>query len=216
VIVMESEGASHKPIVIGVCGGEGSGRSAIVNLLCEYVGRSRVIVLHSEHFRREECSIRTLRGPAEHIEHPAQFDDDKIIECVRAHALAPAVCVSVDEKGTSTALPKVVFIEGAFILAHATLRDLCDVSVFVDSPDEVRFQRSYEASLKALQLTRDEARLRWELVIRPIFEEFCLPLRGKTDIVFDGSAAGPDDMPILWGAIQGALADRKALRVGVR
>src|SRR5947209_3153648 len=135
------------PLVIGVAGGSGSGKTTVVRRIVDALGGSGVAVLEHDRYYRDRNDLRLEERAALNYDHPDSLETDLMVRHVHElranrpieapvydffrHARVPA---------TETISPsRALIVEGILIYADASLRRLMDIKVFVDTDDDTRF-----------------------------------------------------------------------------
>ena len=159
------------PLIIGVAGGSGSGKTTVVRRIIESIGDDQVTVLeHDRYYRdRNDLLVRHLHDlrAGRAIEMPA-YDFAR-------HARQPA---------TVAALPrKAIIVEGILIFADAALRGLMDVKVFVDADDDTRFIRRLQRDLAERGRTVGSVIEQYLGTVKPMHLEFVEPSKRYADII---------------------------------
>lgn len=143
------------PLIIGVAGGSGSGKTTVVRRIMESIGDDQVTVLEHDRYYRDRNDLRLEERAALNYDHPDSLETDLLVSHLHAlRAGKPVEVPSYDfarharEAVTVPAVPrKAIIVEGILIFADASLRSLMDVKVFVDADDDTRFIRRLQRDL---------------------------------------------------------------------
>ena len=136
-------------MIIGISGGTGSGKTTVANRILESVRASEVVFIQQDsYYRNIEDLPLDLREVA-NFDHPDALDNDLLIHHVRKLKSGEPIDLPIYDFKTNTRLsetsplaPKpIVIVEGILIFAEPRLRELMDIKVFVDTPDDIRFIR---------------------------------------------------------------------------
>jgi uridine kinase len=182
---------SSPPVVIGVAGGSGSGKTTVVRRIVESVGDEHVIVIEHDRYYRDRLDLSLEERAALNYDHPDSLDTDLLVRHVVALRAGNAVDVPVydfaryaREDATERFVPRrVVIVEGILIFTDAALRDLMDVKVFVDTDDDTRFIRRLQRDItdrgRSVQSVIDQ----YLSTVKPMHLDFVEPSKRYADII---------------------------------
>lgn len=189
--------------VIGICGGSGSGKTTIVRKISELVS-DFVFVPQDSYYKSAEF-ISNANITAFNFDHPDAFDNDLIIEHLTAlkngvgielptydfvHHRRTDVTVHLSPK-------KVVLFEGIMVFTNRAVRDLIDLKIFVDTPDDIRFIRRLIRDIKERGRTVDSVVDQYMNVVRPGHYEFIEPTKIYADIIIPEGGANERALNVL-------------------
>jgi uridine kinase len=185
--------------VIGIGGGTASGKTTLAAALAQALGDQAVLVVHDRYYR-------TL--PAFHAHDPSTFNFDHpeslettrlVADLDRLRAGARASLPRYDFRTHSRELVEedvdprpLIIVEGILVLSDAELRRRFDLSVFVDTPDDVRLLRRLRRDIAERGRTVDDVLAQYERTVRPMHEQFVRPSRDHAQVVLDGTHPVPD------------------------
>ena len=160
------------PVIIGVAGGSGSGKTTVVRKIVEALGDDQVSVLEHDRYYRDHPELRLEERAALNYDHPASLETDLMVRHVEALREGRTVEVPVYDfarharvSATSPVPARTAsIVAGRLICSDAALRNLMDVKVFVDADDDTRFIRRLQrdvAELKGSVAIGREVGLRW-------------------------------------------------------
>jgi len=179
------------PIVIGVAGGSGSGKSTVVRRIVETLGTADVTVLEHDRYYRDHPELRLEERAALNYDHPDSLETNLLVEHVQTLKAGRSVDVPVydfarharqatrDRLSPRTA----VIIEGILIFADAGLRALMDVKVFVDTDDDTRFIRRLQRDVSERGRTVDSVIDQYLRTVKPMHLEFVEPSKRYADVI---------------------------------
>jgi len=191
---MESNGKdamSKAPVVIGVAGGSGSGKTTVVRKIVESLGDEHVVVLEHDRYYRDHPQLRLEERAALNYDHPDSLETDLMVRHVlELRAGRPVEVPQYDftrharRPATETTQPaKVIIVEGILIFADAPLRQLMDVKVFVDTDDDTRFIRRLTRDVAERGRTMDSVVEQYLGTVKPMYLEFVEPTKRYADII---------------------------------
>lgn len=193
-----------KPVqVIGICGGSGSGKTTIVRKISELV--SDFVFLPQDNYYKSAEYISNSNITAFNFDHPDAFDNPLIIE----HLLALKQGKSIEmptydfvhhrrrEETVHIAPRKLVIFEGIMIFTNKDVRELIDLKIFVDTPDDIRFIRRLVRDIKERGRTVDSVVDQYMNVVRPGHYEFIEPTKTYSDIIIPEGGANERALNVL-------------------
>ncbi len=183
--------AGSAPLVIGVAGGSGSGKTTVVRRIIESIGGDEVTVLEHDRYYRDRNDLRMEERAALNYDHPDSLETDLLVR--HLHDLREGRAVEMPtydfarfarEAVTVPALPrKTIIVEGILIFADAALRALMDVKVFVDADDDTRFIRRLQRDLAERGRTVPRVIEQYLGTVKPMHLEFVEPSKRYADII---------------------------------
>lgn len=185
------EKADSPPLVIGVAGGSGSGKTTVVRRIIESIGDEQVTVLEHDRYYRDRNDLRLEERAALNYDHPDSLETDLLVR--HLHELRAGRPVEVPEYDfarharqpvTITALPRrAIIVEGILIFADAALRSLMDVKVFVDADGDTRFIRRLQRDIAERGRTVASVIDQYLGTVKPMHLEFVEPSKRYADII---------------------------------
>lgn len=179
------------PVVIGVAGGSGSGKTTVVSRIVESMGDDHVIVLEHDRYYYDHPELRLEERAALNYDHPDSLETELLVRHVAdLRAGHPVEVPTYDfarharRQTTDTAHPRqIIIVEGILIFADAALRDLMDVKVFVDTDDDTRFIRRLQRDVAERGRTMDSVIDQYLNTVKPMHLEFVEPTKRYADII---------------------------------
>ena len=175
--------------VIGICGGSGSGKTTIVREIQELVGDFAFIPQDNYYRTAEHVSNVNITGF--NFDHPSAFDTDLLVE--HLSTLKTGMPVSMPQydfvhhrrrEETIRVEPgKLILFEGILIYFDERLRDLIDLKLFVDTPDDIRFIRRLTRDVEERGRTVDSVITQYLEVVRPGHYQFVEPTKVYADLI---------------------------------
>jgi uridine kinase len=136
-------------MIIGICGGTGSGKTTVANRILESVSASEVVFIQQDSYYRNLKDLPLDYRQVANFDHPDALDNDLLVNHVRRLRAGEPIELPLYDFKTHTRLvetravdPKpIVIVEGILIFAEPRLLEQMDIKVFVDTPDDIRFIR---------------------------------------------------------------------------
>lgn len=179
------------PLVIGIAGGSGSGKTTVAQTLLNRVGPDRIAFLPHDAYYKELAGLPPTQRAEVNFDHPDSLDTDLLIQHVLALKRGDPVELPVYDfathSRTSRTIPiaprRVIMVEGILILAERELRQLLDVKIFVDTDADLRFIRRLERDLAERSRTTKSVIDQYLKTVRPMHLEFVEPSKRYADVI---------------------------------
>lgn len=189
--------------VIGICGGSGSGKTTIVEKIQELVGDFAFIPQDNYYRTAEHVSNVNITGF--NFDHPAAFDTELLIEHLSAlKSGRPIDMPQYDfvhhrrcEESMRVEPAKLILFEGILIYFDEQLRDLIDLKLFVDTPDDIRFIRRLGRDVKERGRTVDSVVTQYLAVVRPGHFQFVEPTKVYADLIVPEGGSNEKALEVL-------------------
>lgn len=179
------------PVVIGVAGGSGSGKTTVVSRIVESMGDDHVIVLEHDRYYYDHPELRLEERAALNYDHPDSLETDLMVRHIADLRAGRSVELPTYDfarharrQATDTVHPRqIIIVEGILIFADAELRDLMDVKVFVDTDDDTRFIRRLRRDVAERGRTMESVIDQYLNTVKPMYLEFVEPTKRYADII---------------------------------
>jgi len=178
-------------MIIGIAGGTGSGKTTVVERIINQFPLGEISVLSQDSYYKDN-SGRTIEERNQiNYDHPNSIDWDLLI----AHLLVLKSGQDIQQpvysyeqhnrtdQTITTKTTKVTVVEGILIFSIKELRDLFDIKIFVDTPDDERLIRRIRRDIKERGRDVEEVLGRYETTLRPMHQQFIEPYKREADII---------------------------------
>ncbi len=180
-----------RPVVVGVAGGTGAGKTTVAHAVIEAVGVDRVAVLSEDAYYREFAHLSDAERQKVNWDHPDAIEVDLLLAHIRTLLAGQPVERPVYDFAAYARLPEtihvesrpVILVEGILIYVDERLRDLCDVKVFVDTDADLRFIRRLERDVERRGRTVESVVHQYLATVRPMHLAFVEPSKRFADII---------------------------------
>lgn len=181
----------RKPIVIGVTGGTGSGKTTVTRKIIEEFGDVSLAYIPQDAYYKDQSHLTMDERVLTNYDHPFAFDNDLLSEHIRQLLNGQAVQMPVYDftqhnraEETIRVEPKeVIIIEGILIFSDKELRDLMDIKVFVDTDDDIRIIRRIKRDMAERGRSLDSIIDMYTSIVKPMHEQFIEPTKKFADII---------------------------------
>ncbi|KGP90450.1 uridine kinase [Pontibacillus chungwhensis BH030062] len=182
---------SDKPVVIGVAGGTGSGKTTVTRSIIQQFTDKTILMMEQDYYYKDQSHLPFEERLKTNYDHPLAFDNDLLIEHVQKLIQKESVEKPVYDYKIHTrsedVIPvdskDVIILEGIMVLEDPRLRDLMDIKVFVDTDADVRIVRRLLRDIKERGRTIDSVIEQYINVVRPMHLQFVEPTKRYADII---------------------------------
>ncbi len=179
-----------RPIVIGVTGGSGSGKTTVSRAIFdEFAGHSLLMLQEDSYYKASAAPFSERKKI--NYDHPLAFDTDLLIDQIkqllRYEPIEKPVYGYKDHNRSKQVVrqePKdVIILEGILILYDPRLRDLMDIKVYVDTDDDIRLIRRMKRDMHERGRSLDNIINQYLATVRPMYHQFVEPTKRYADII---------------------------------
>jgi len=206
-------------MIIGICGGTGSGKTTIARAIVGAIGAERVILVEQDSYYRNLADMPLDERHQANFDHPDSIDSDLLFNHLRRLKNGDAIEMPVYDFKTHTRNaesdhiePKpVVIVEGILIFAEPRIAGLLDVKVFVDTPDDIRFIRRLKRDINERGRTMESVIAQYYRTVRPMHHEFVEPSKRIADVIIPEGGQIDIGIEFLCSLVREKLADERVL-----
>ncbi|HEX2693483.1 MAG TPA: uridine kinase [Gemmatimonadaceae bacterium] len=180
-----------KPLIIGIAGGSGSGKSTVAKNVAENLSTSSVAFIDMDAYYKNFGDLSLAERKRLNWDHPDAFDYDLL--CSHLDALGRREAIEKPEYDFVTHLRRaesttiepadVVVIDGILLFVDERVRDLCDVKVFVDADADVRLIRRIERDTHVRGRPLDDIIEQYLSTVQPMHLQFVEPSKRYADVI---------------------------------
>ncbi|MGY4104375.1 uridine kinase [Ignavigranum ruoffiae] len=180
-----------KPIVIGVTGGSGSGKSSVSQQILAQFSDVSVMLLQQDYYYKDQSQIPFEERLRTNYDHPLAFDRDlfynHLVHLISGQSIEKPVYDYALHTRSDQVIHEeprdVIIVEGILVLEDERLRDLMDIKVYVDTDDDVRLARRIVRDIKERGRTVDSVVNQYLEVVKPMHHQFIEPTKRYADII---------------------------------
>lgn len=181
----------RKPIVIGVTGGSGSGKTSVSKAILNEFKDHSILLFEQDSYYKNQDELSFDERLNTNYDHPFAFDTDLLIQQLTELINFKAIDKPVYDYEAHTRSKKVIhqepkeviIIEGILILEDERLRDLMDIKLYVDTEDDIRIIRRIKRDMEERGRTLDSVIEQYLSVVKPMFHQFIEPTKKYADII---------------------------------
>ena len=184
-------GFGVKALIIGIAGGTGSGKSTVARKVAESLPEASVAFVEMDSYYRDFRHLTFDELSLVNWDHPEAFDADllhqQIASLAQGHPVdCPIYNFATHSRETRTRRidpADVVVIDGILLLADETLRDLCDVKVFVDADADIRLIRRLQRDTVLRGRSVESVLEQYLSTVQPMHLQFVEPSKRYADVI---------------------------------
>jgi uridine kinase len=204
----------QSPIIIGVAGGTGSGKTTVSRAILQRVGAERIAFLEHDSYYRDLSHLSIEERAQVNFDHPNALDNDLLLQHLDALCDGCAVDVPIYDftRHNRKDVPRrvepqpVVLVEGILIFADKALRDRMDVKIYVDTDADLRFIRRIQRDMHERGRSVESVVEQYLRTVRPMHLEFVEPSKRYADIIIPRGGLNSIAIDMIVARIEGLLA----------
>ncbi|HRI03304.1 MAG TPA: uridine kinase [Pyrinomonadaceae bacterium] len=205
-------------MIIGICGGTGSGKTTIARAIVEAVGEKKVVLVEQDSYYRNLSDMPLDERHQANFDHPDSLDSDMLVNHILRLKQGLSAEMPLYDFKTHTRSdqieiiePKpVVIVEGILIFAEPRVLDLLDVRIYVDTPDDIRLMRRLKRDFTERGRSFERTLDQYDRTIRPMHFEFVEPSKRHADIIIPEGGQTGVSVDVLCGLVREKLSQEQA------
>ncbi|QED48728.1 uridine kinase [Cytobacillus dafuensis] len=210
---------TRKPVVIGVAGGSGSGKTSVTKSIIDRFAGHSILMLEQDYYYKDQTHLPFEDRLKTNYDHPLAFDNDLLIEHIKKLLRYETIHKPVydyalhtrSEKVINVEAQDVIILEGILILEDERLRNLMDIKLFVDTDADLRIIRRLFRDIKERGRTMDSVIEQYVNVVRPMHNQFIEPTKRYADIIIPEGGHNHVAIDIMVTKIQTILEQKSFL-----
>ena len=181
----------RKPVVIGVAGGSGSGKTSVTKAIYESFKGHSILMIEQDYYYKDQSHLPMEERLKTNYDHPLAFDNDLLIDHIQKLLRHEAIEKPVYDYSVHTRSgevihvePKdVIILEGILILEDERLRNLMDIKLYVDTDADLRIIRRLLRDIKERGRSMDSVIEQYVNVVRPMHNQFIEPTKRYANVI---------------------------------
>ena len=179
-----------KPVLVGIAGGTGSGKTTVARKIKEGIGERCGVIQHDWYYH-DQSDVPLEKRINTNYDHPASLDNELLVEHLKVLKSGRAVeCPQYDfqsharsrETGRVEPWP-VVIVEGILIFSQPKIRELLDIKLFVDTAPDIRVMRRIRRDIRERGRDFESIRTQYYATVRPMHMQFVEPTKQCADLI---------------------------------
>jgi uridine kinase len=205
---------STPAMIIGICGGTGSGKTTVAQKIISAIGESKVAFLQQDSYYRDLKAMPLDERHKTNFDHPDSFDGDLLLLHLEALRTGNSIERPMYDFATHSRkqatlriepLPVILF-EGILIFSDERMRRLMDLRIFMDCDADIRFTRRLERDTRERGRSAKSVIEQYLTTVRPMHEQCVAPCMRYADIIIPHGGYNDTAIDLVVGKIQSVLA----------
>lgn len=200
-------------LVIGIAGGSGSGKTTVAQEILQRVGPDRIAFLQHDSYYKDLSGLPPIQRAEVNFDHPYSLETELLIEHIASLRDGKPVEVPIYDFSTHsrtdrtfTVQPRrVILVEGILIFTEASLREMFDVKIFVDTDSDIRLIRRLERDIAERGRTVQSVIKQYQSTVRPMHLEFVEPSKRYADVIIPEGGHNTAALDMVVARVDGLL-----------
>jgi uridine kinase len=181
----------QRPIVIGIAGGTGSGKTTVALKVKSYFPEERVEIIHHDNYYRDQEQLPRDQRSRLNYDHPDAFETSLLLEHLdelsnRGVIHSPLYDYELHRRRTETqplGPADIILLEGILVLQSEALRQRMDIRIYIDEDDDERLLRRLMRDLVERQRTVQSIVDQYRETVKPMYQQFVEPSKRWADLI---------------------------------
>lgn len=207
---------SKRPIIIGIAGGSGSGKTTIAHEIYDQLQQDdHILIMTQDSYYKNNDDLSMADRKKINYDHPDAFDMPLLVKQLQDLMAYKAVETPVydftahtrSDRTIHTEPADIIILEGILVLAEEELRDLMNIKVFVDTDDDIRFIRRLERDTQERGRSVESVINQYLATVKPMYNQFIEPTKRYADIIVPEGGENTVAIDMLTTKIRSVLSD---------
>jgi uridine kinase len=207
---------ADKPLLIGIAGGTGSGKSTVARKIAEGLPAESVAVIDHDSYYRHRADLTFEARCKLNFDHPDALDTDLLVGHLQALREGQPVDVPIYDFKVHARLEerrrvvptRIVIVEGILVFVEERVRRLLDVKIFVDTDADIRVFRRIRRDLEQRGRTFQSVREQYYATVRPMHLQFVEPTKRWADLIVPEGGDNHIAIDLILGKLRHVLGHR--------
>ena len=208
-----------KPVLIGIAGGSGSGKTTVTRSIVNHFGEDSIVLIEQDSYYKDQSDKPFEERLKTNYDHPFAFDNDYLIEHLQQLLNYEPIDIPVYDYTVHTRSEEVIHIEpkdviileGILVLEDERLRNLMDIKLYVDTDADLRIIRRLLRDTKERGRTMDSVIEQYVSVVRPMHNQFIEPTKRYADIIIPEGGSNVVAIDLIVTKIQSIIEQKSFL-----
>ncbi len=203
------------PLIIGIAGGTGSGKTTVANMILEQVGSKEIAFLPHDAYYKDLGNLSQEERAKVNFDHPDSLETELLIEHLKLlkagkNINLPSYDFKTHTRTIATTLIEpqpVILVEGILIFDDPQLRKLFDIKIFVDTDPDIRFIRRLQRDINERGRTTQSVIEQYLKTVRPMHLEFVEPSKRYASVIIPEGGFNQVALDMVVARIQSMLQE---------
>jgi uridine kinase len=203
------------PIIIGVAGGTGSGKTTVASRILERVGAEHIVYIAHDAYYRDLSHLPARLRAQVNFDHPDSLETELLVEHLKRLHAGQAVEIPIYDFTTHSRTDRtervevapVVIVEGILVFVEPELRELFDVRMYIDTDADVRFIRRLIRDIEERGRSVKSVCEQYLSTVRPMHLEFVEPSKRYADVIIPEGGYNEVAIEMVAARIRGLLSE---------
>ena len=204
-----------RPLLIGIAGGTGSGKSTVARKIADGLPADSVAVIDHDSYYRDRSDLTYEARTTLNYDHPDALDNELLVQHLESLRAGRGVDVPNYDFKTHARLaerrrvepPRILIVEGILVFVEERVRSLLDVKIFVDTDADIRVFRRVRRDLEQRGRTFQQVREQYYATVRPMHLQFVEPSKRWADLIVPEGGDNQVALDVLLGRLWRIVAD---------
>jgi len=205
------------PLVIGVAGGSGSGKTTVSKNIVERVGIEHIAYLPHDAYYRDLSHLPLEERPKLNFDHPDSLESELLVQHIIQLKANEAVNLPVYDFKSHTRTEKtrlvtpqpLILVDGILIFVEPELRSLFDVKIFVDTDADIRFIRRLKRDIEERGRPPESVIKQYLATVRPMHLEFVEYSKRYADVIIPEGGYNVVALDMVVARLQALLSEQR-------
>lgn len=183
--------SSARPLICGIAGGTGSGKTTVANKLAAAMPPGRCVNIEHDAYYRDQQHLSFEDRVRTNYDHPASLESSLLAKHLAELRAGNSVDVPIYDFAEHTRSVKtrrvapapLIIVEGILVFAEVQLREQMDIKIFVDTDADIRLIRRIRRDIEARGRTFQSVRDQYYATVRPMHIEYVEPTKRWADLI---------------------------------
>ncbi len=181
-------------LIIGICGGTGSGKTTVANKILGRIGKEKAMIMQQDHYYLDLHHIPRDQKNHHNFDHPGAFDWDEFIRHLKLLKEGKPIDQPIYNFHTYARMEEtlhleprpLIIVEGILVFEKEDLRNMMDIRLFVDTDSDVRLMRRLERDMRERGRSLESVLHQYTETVRPMHSQFVEPSKYFAHVILPG------------------------------